>query len=287
VITQAYIDAVLIHQTPPNPAVCPIAISTLDGLGSPPPKRNSTKRARGHGSTDSTRFYDDRVLNLTGYLYGTDMAALQAARDVFTGACALGSPHVLKFRRQGFAEDEQVTFIVGGEIQIPLAGSSRRAKWTAQLVCSDPRIYAAALKVASYDPTVGAAGTGLVLPLAFPLDFGGIGGGSQLDCQNQGNFPTPPTFTITGPVTNPIVDNDTTGESLFTTGLAVAAGDQLVIDVASKGVTLNGGSRPDFVDALNTTWFELAKGDNLIRLRGSGMVTGQTQLTVSWRDARI
>jgi hypothetical protein len=38
---------------------------------------------------------------------------------------------------------------------------------------------------------------------------------------------------------------------------------------------------------LNTTWFELAKGDNLIRLRGSGMVTGQTQLTVSWRDARI
>jgi hypothetical protein len=287
-ISAAWLDVLEVHRTPPNPAACPIAISSISGLGgSPQTKRNSSKRSRAHGSSDSTKFYDDRVLQLAGYIVGVDMAALHAVRDSFSGALALnGGDHVFKFRRQGFAEDEQVSFR-DYELDIPLAGMSRRARWTAQFVCSDPRIYAVALKVASYDPTVGAAGTGLLFPLAFPLAFGGSGGGSQLICSNQGNFPTPPRYTITGPVTNPIIDNDKTGASIYTTGLTIAAGDQVVIDVATKSVTLNGGSRPDFIDSRNTVWGDLVSGDNLVRLRGTGMVTAQTRLDVAFRDARM
>jgi hypothetical protein len=289
VITFAWIDDVPVHVIPPNPLVCPIAISTDDGelFGSPPPKRISTKRARGHGSSDSTRFYDDRVLNMTGYIWGPDMPGLHAARDLLAGLLALGKPHVFRFRRQGRTEDEQVTFIVGSEVRIPIGGTSRRAVWTAQLVCSDPRIYSATFKSSSYDPTLGA-GSGLVFPLKFPLDFGGVSGGAgDLACVNAGNFPTPPLYTITGPVTNPVIHNDTLGEEIAIAGIALAAGQQLIVDVAARTATIAGISRVDLIDASQTTWAEMVAGTNLLRMSGAAMVTGQTRLEVDWRDARI
>jgi hypothetical protein len=70
--------------------------------------------------------------------------------------------------------------------------------------------------------------------------------------------------------------------------IGFVAGDTLQIDVRERHVVLNGiTERPDLIDAAQTRWFDLEPGQNLIRLRGTGMVGGQTQLEVRHRDGRI
>jgi hypothetical protein len=100
-------------------------------------------------------------------------------------------------------------------------------------------------------------------------------------------------------VVTPIIDNLTTGESIYTQSVSLAAGDQLVIypfetsdalfeiPTGRKRIELNGVNRPDLVDARLTRWWKLAPGENILRLRGSGMAGGQTRLDLRFRDARI
>jgi hypothetical protein len=285
VLDRAYVDATKIHDV--ADAAIKSAISSHTGiLGSPAPRQLVRDRSRYHGSVDHSRWYAARVIELAGRVRGDTVADAQVQLDAFKKAVALGIEHVFKFRRSGFPEDERCVVRVAQQLDVESKPLARTIPWTLVLLASDPRIYGDALKSGSYDPTAGTPGTGIDFPIDFPIVFG-TGSGSQLSVSNQGNFETPPVFTITGPVTTPIIDNDTTGESIYTKGLALLAGETAVVDVAKRTLTIAGVSRPDYVDAALTVWFELVVGTNLLRLRGSGMSGGQTQLAVSFRDARI
>lgn len=280
-IASAYIDALQIHAT------SALAISRTRGLGSPVPRRESTLRPSRHGERDTTRFYAGRVIELEGLATGATQADAYAAIDALKGALALGSEHVLKFTRQGLAYAERAVIREGSALEFELVGKRKTIKWAVALVAADPRLYADTLSSGSYDPTQAGSGSGVNFPLTFPLDFGSGSSSGSLQLTNAGNFPTPPVWTITGPAVNPELRNDTTGESIFTTGLSLNAGAQIVIDVAARDVLVSGTSRPDLIDAASTIWGELAPGVNVVRLVGSGFVAAQTLLECSFRDARI
>jgi hypothetical protein len=164
--------------------------------------------------------------------------------------------------------------------------------WAVQLLADDPRMYADILKTVTYDPTAAGSGFGADMTTGGGSDLvGGIVFGTPstglLNVNNQGNFPTPVEFTVTGPSTNPRITNVTHGLSIYTTGLAMVNGDQLVVDTSLRTVKLNGLSRPDLLDVAQTTWWEAKAGDNLTQLVGTGHVGGQTSLTAKWRDARV
>jgi len=113
-------------------------------------------------------------------------------------------------------------------------------------------------------------------------------GDAQLSVENEGTIASPPVFTITGPVTNPIIDNDTTGQSIYTQETALSAGQTLTIDVANRSVVLDGTTgRPDLINVALTNWFSIRPGVNQLRLRGSDMASTQTNLAVTFRNARI
>lgn len=262
-------------------------LRSLTGLGSPAPRQDVTDRAARHGAIDRTLFYSGRVLDLQGVIWGTTELDAWKALDDLKGKLALGTTHTLRFRRTGFLDDEQLDVIVASTVDDGTSYDQPRAiLYGVSLHAADPRIYTASLRTASYDPAAAIEGGGFGVPLVFPLDFSSSGVASLLEVENGGNFETPPVLTIQGPVTNPILDNVTTGESLVLV-YVLGSSDTIEVDIAARSVTLNGASRPDLLTSQSTQWWELAPGTNELRLRGTGMALGKTELTCAYRDARI
>lgn len=252
------------------------------------PRTLRRARPRAHGSVDLTRFYEGRLYELEGLLYGLDEEDAQARLDSFEAAIALdGADTMLQWRLAGRTDDEWANVRVEGDLEYEFAHNRQAViVWALTLFAGDPRRYGATLRSGSYDPSDSSSGTGVALPITFPIDFVGEAV-TALEVTNAGNFPTPPVFTITGPVTNPIIDNETTGESITTQDLALTSSDTAVVDVGAHTFEVNGVNRPDLIDASLTEWFELVSGENRLRLRGSDMVDDQTMLAVSFYDARI
>ncbi len=259
---------------------------TQFGIGSPGPRAVTESRPSAHGASDATMFYGPRTVELVGRVLAPDTATLWPMVDDLKGALRLGSWHTLRFRRSGLSYDEQCQVRVDSPVDIPLVlGSTRMVTFGVSLFAPDPRFYESTLSAASYDPTSTGTG-GLTFAIDFDLVFG-VGAGATLNVVNAGNMDTSPTFTVTGPVTNPIIDNETTGQSIYTTGLALGSGLTLTIDTATREVLLGTTPRPDLIDSALTTWFGLAPGTNQLRMRGTGMTATVTELAAAWRSARI
>jgi hypothetical protein len=282
-ISQAYVDALKIHD--PTDPTCRYGLSggMSDLLGSPAPKQIVRDRARSHGAIVHSRDYQPRQATLTGTLNGDTPGHAQLLLDELKATFRLGAPRVFKYRRLGFSEDEYVTCHVNDAFDAITRPYSRRIPWQVGIICPDPRVYAVALKSSSYDPLSAASG-GLLFPLTFPLDFGGSGA-STLSVTNQGTIETPLILTVTGPVLLPVITNQTTGEALTTQLLDLLVGETMVLDTDAKTILVNGALHPEMIVAAESTWFDAIRGENLLRLEGT-MSAGCT-LQADWHDARI
>lgn len=280
VIESAWLDSLQIHKT----AWYGVTRMTL---GSPSPRVVAENRPSDHGSSDATAFYGPRTIEVTGHVMASTMAEFWPRVDELLGSLALGSEHTLRFRRLGEGFDLRASVRVDSEVDLPVGDIPKPyARWGVSLYCSDPRLYADTVTSGAYDPTDAGDG-GLEFPLDFPLEFG-VSGGAWLSLDNEGTVSTPPTIIVTGPVTNPIIDNDTSGLSIFTRDCGLGVGDTLTLDVRARTVVLNGTTlRPDLVDVSRTTWWDVRPGVNRLRMRGSGMASGQTELAVGFRSARV
>jgi len=264
------------------------SVESISGLGSPSTRNEVYDLARRHGQVNRTAYYSGRVVDIVGRVVknnGTD-ADTAAALDEIKGKFALGQDVKLVFRRRQFSVDEFITGRVSSQMDVRYAPRDINViYYGVQLTAGDPRMYVDSVTTGSYDPTLISATIGVAMPIVFPMVFGTPTVGS-LEVTNGGNFPTPPVITITGPVVNPVVRNVTSSKNI-TLGVSLANGDTLIIDVDARTVTIAGGLRADVVDVPNTQWFELEQGSSSITLTGTAMVSGQTTLSVAWRDARI
>lgn len=257
-------------------------------LGSPSPRSVALVRPHQHGAIDQTIFYGPRVVEVVGQISAATKASLWSLLDDLKGTLALGSTHTFTFTREGNTYAEKMNVRVDSSVNVGIQPGMVQPYliWGVTLFAEDPRFYDATTSSGSYDPTTSGSG-GLLFDLDFDLEFGGDPS-ATLDVTNEGNISTPPIFTITGPVTNPIIDNDSLGKSIYTTGTSLTSTDSLVINIADRTCLLNGTTnRPDLIDASTTDWFELAPGVNQLRMRGTGMSSGQTELAVSFSSARI
>lgn len=166
-----------------------------------------------------------------------------------------------------------------------------------QFHSTDPRIYSAG-KSATVGLPVPTAG--LKFPVTFPATFGSIAP-SGVTVTNNGNTEMRPILVITGPVTNPSVQNATIpGNPTLSfsnpnqTSYTVLAGDQMVVDLDAHTVEYYSGgisagspaSRGSWV-VNGSTWWDLLPGNNLVQFlsQDSASVAGTCQ--VQWADAYI
>jgi hypothetical protein len=299
-ITQLYVGGTVV---PPAFQAHPInyggsawcSVETVQGLGAPSPRPEAYDLPRRSGQVNYTKFYGPRAIDVHGRILaggGTvigDDAAVIRALDDLKGKIALtdGSALALTFQRPGIPTAEFVLVHPFGELDITYTPREHEILfWAQQFTAPDPRIYGINLKTASYTPL--SSGFGLALPLTFPITFSGQDTSTGLVIQNDGNAATPLVFAAFGPADAGFaITNVETQERIVTSGIALAAGQFLLINTGEKTCFLNGvSSRPDAIDAANTVWWSAPPGTTHAKMEGGGFDT-TTLLTVEYRDARI
>lgn len=151
-----------------------------------------------------------------------------------------------------------------------------------QFMCQaeDPRIYDNSLQTFNLGQGL-AITNGFGFNLGFNFGFGASVDPNSLNIINGGNRPAPAVITIPGPVSDPVIYNDTTGNQLAF-DIDIASTDYLVIDLLYRTVKLNGtASRRNTL--LEPDWFMLEPGDNFLRYRAG--TSGGPAATISFRNA--
>lgn len=110
---------------------------------------------------------------------------------------------------------------------------------------------------------------GLVFPAVFPAHFAFVSPTVTID--NPGDVESPVTIRVTGPATNPVITNATTGESIGLT-LDLAAGEWVEIRTtfgAASCRLANGSSAMGAVQPGSTFW-QMQPGPNTLTYADSG-----------------
>jgi tail protein len=152
------------------------------------------------------------------------------------------------------------------DIADPQGGVTKSGSFA--LVASDPAAYAQTQQTVNSTP-VGASPTSATVT-------------------NGGEIPTWPILQLNGAITNPTVENQTTGKKieLDLSSLVIANATYVEIDTRAETVILNttGASQIGKIDPATSEFFTLAKGSNTVRMTGSSP-GANAKLTVLWRDA--
>ncbi|MEU9047508.1 MULTISPECIES: phage distal tail protein [unclassified Kitasatospora] len=159
-------------------------------------------------------------------------------------------------------------------------------RFDVELYAADPLLYGDQQSTARVLP-VAARGSVKLFPFRFP--FGVMKAGAAFiappaDITVDGNTPTWPTYTITGPVVNPTVLNRATGERI-TVQLTVPTAEVLTIETRTRSVLLNGASRYGALSP-DSVWFPLRPGT--ARLEFDDLLGDKNRgADVRWRSAWI
>ena len=115
-----------------------------------------------------------------------------------------------------------------------------------------------------------------------PLRLSSPSIGSGFSIFNSGDVEAFPVFSITGPGTNPVLTNTTTGKAITAT-ITLSAGQVLTIDTNAKTVVREDGSNQFGTLSLSSVLWSLAVGQNALTLAMSGTGVG-SQISVSYKQ---
>lgn len=206
-----------------------IWLDAHDGLGMAPSHRLSERGPMQQGETDRGMRYDARVLSLIFGVSGQSMADYWDARDALYRLLRPRETALsIRFDLENGAARQIDGHLVGG-----LLGSSKdRRGFTLKL--------AATVRCPSpfwYDPvpifeTFGASGAaaGMAIPWAIPWQIGASNINQTRAILYSGSYAAEPILQIVGPITNPIITNLVSGDTLDLTGTTIAAGTTYTID---------------------------------------------------------
>lgn len=262
-------------------------LTGVTGLLDMPAVRSSDlELLRRHGAYAGDDFLAARTIQLDFSIYADSVEEMQSRMDEFLQAFVVGVEAPLVFQLPGVA---------GGVPARVWARTKRRsvmmdleykygvAKASVQMVATDPRIYTDQQQ--SDNTGLLVVSGGATFPLTFPLSFGTVGSGGSMLLNNTGTFAAPVLFKIDGPVTDPVITNDTTGDVISFTG-TIASGSYYLVDTAARSVLLNGtASRYNTLDA-SAVWFDLAPGINSISFDAASY-EADALLSATWRSASV
>jgi hypothetical protein len=149
-----------------------------------------------------------------------------------------------------------------------------------EMVAPDYRFYSQALQSSVTGTTRLIGGT--PIPTAIPLSLAVTSGSNKLVIINNGHTKSPATFTITGPGTDFIIQNQTTGE-ILNLNLTLLANETVTItsNIARKGANQN-----VYGSVTGTRW-QVAPGSNTVHFDALSGSDGNTSLKIEYRHAYL
>jgi hypothetical protein len=261
-----------------------ITLEQIDGLEAPSVRTSVEAIPEADGAIASPAYYGEKHATMRGKLYATTAAArnpiarnMQRAFRGLRGDILIQStPSGLPAMRLKARVDQPIRFS-GGFLK----------EWIVGVVAPDPRWYSDAEHT---DHAQGVASlAGAHFPWVFPVTFGGVSGATlELPITNAGNFPTPVTLKVTGPISSPIVALKETNEVIYIDGITIADGDSLTISMAlppnRSVLSASGSDYYRYIRFPESTWWQLPPGAYTLQLWGSG-TSSATRLDATWRDA--
>lgn len=255
----------------------------VTGLDSAEVRESSDLLVEADGGVHGAFYRGRRPFTLNGWIdTNTDLATMSERADKLLAATdALRQDGTLVWKESHRPETGVWFRAAAGGARI----SGRIPKrFTLPLVSADDRIVGTAINTATIVPGGASGIVGYTTPYDDPYGEE-INVSGQVTVINAGKKGARPWFVIEGPITNPRLVNNTTGEEIRIT-YTLAAGQFLTVDThpARRSVLLGGtSSRWGAVDNANTTWWELGSGANDVRLLSLSFSSG-AELTVQWRD---
>jgi hypothetical protein len=255
----------------------------ITGLDSAEVRESADLLVEADGGVHGAFYRGRRPFTLNGWIdTNTDLATMSARADKLLRAVnAMRADGTLVWQESHRPQTGVWFRAAAGGVRI--AGRIPK-RFVLPLVSADDRIVGTTVNTATIVPGAASGIVGYTDPYSDPygedLDVSG-----QVIVVNSGTTGARPWFVIEGPIANPRLLNNTTGEEIRIT-YTLAAGQFLTVEThpARRSVLLGGtSSRWGAVDNANTAWWELAPGANDIRLLSLSFSSG-AELTVNWRD---
>ena len=222
-----------------------------------------------HGVKIPKSFWRERIMRLTVGVKAADSATYETKRRDLQAA--LDTPRagntLFKFTTQGGLLVQSYAHL-NTAIQAPFyPGEVTIGEFRIELVAEDPLFYSQTLTE-----------TDVTIKLPFGTGSGVVA--------NAGNAAVYPVIRILGAVTDPIITNTTTGKTVSLTGITIAAGEYIDIDMFNETVVDQAGASK-YSYLLDDTFFTLEAGNNTITISGTAGGSGDRKITASFRSGYI
>jgi phage-related protein len=264
----------------------PYQILSVDGLESLPGIRNQDDNRGYHDGMFSGRdFLNGRTISIIFNTFGDSNGSAQTNYNTIQSVLLPQTQGTtpLYFKFPNIPTSEQFVNARVRALRTSVDPNYTYGYITSQVdfFCPDPNYYNSNLQTANM---LISAALGRTYNKTFNYTYGGGSSSVTTTIQNIGWATTYPTITIQGPITNPVIGNTTTGNTLYFTG-TYSALDTLEIDLYNQLITLNGNPARNLL--ISGTWFDAPPGNSNFFFTGTGTLAGTTQATVSWYSAYI
>lgn len=273
------------------------------GYGMPPIEYITSQGPFQHGVTLENYFLQPRIVQL---MHRRNAHSRQSYWDARNDIINMLRPNrqavnnlttgvLRKVLPDGTKRDLNVLIYDGPRFDPRLGGS-----WDEWSVDDPIRFYA--FDPTFYDPTelsyswLSSEVDELDWPEDFPIYFDSGYLTESKTVQYTGTWQAYPTFVITGPLTGVVITNESTGETIEV-NYALAAGDTMTITLQYGNKTITNGDGDNLIGTATTdsdiaTFHiapdpEVADGENVIEVRGSGATYQQTQIVMTFNTRYI
>lgn len=264
-------------------------ITSIEGLDSLPDLTiGMAPKPRRHGSWLGGKLAQKRVISIGLQILGDpqDEYLTTKPKNALVEACQIQDVELPLIFDLGMGEQPVMVNASVTALDLPMtAGYHRQRNAVIEFTCTDPMKYAVAGKVgmaAPPNPPVSAA-----YGQAYGFDYSeetGITG--SFTATNEGNSPASVVYTITGPVTRPVITLlDAQGTRATTFAIELKESDTLMVNTLRNRVLLNGSDAFSTASGALVADLILRPGQTVISFNGDVPFDKAPTLNVSWRDA--
>lgn len=271
----------------------PLEIIEIDNLGASEATRITERGPMQDGDTDTDQVLEPRIIPITLQARITPTYSQRYIRDLINGLFKGTNVPILLTLIFGDGTTYRIDTKSVGGIRMPLnITSTNYIRAGINLRAGNPTFYNPNASIFNF----GLSGAGETLvPTTVPTFVGGSALDQTTPIDYIGTYRAYPIITLTGPLTNPKIENTTMGTKIDFTGFTIANGDYYTIDLrfGRKIVYKNGNTADNRINEvsldsnLSTFCIEASpvapSGVNTIHVTASG-ITGVSAIIMNYND---
>lgn len=283
----AYLNDLQIHQNDTNIGYW--LNPKIQGLEAPGIRLPSFERPNVDGAFIPNQLYGARPITLEGVVSGNGSLALYRTRRRAFEAVAriyrpggVVTPITFKFKTMDDLELQIPVYVKKNDFPDILL---MKGDYKLDLIAPDIRIFS---QVEHTEQINIFQGGGMAIPMGIVMDMS-IGGSVESVITNAGDITSFPTIIIRGPIDDPIISNQSSGDSFSLNYTLTSSAERIEIDIETRTVLYYADDTTAPINIrqyFSGDWWELQPGTNAIKLVVSD-VSDAGYMVIKWRDAYL